>query len=315
MFEIIIPTLTLILAIFLLIKGADAFVDGAKQIGLSMGMSSFAIGVFIVGMGTSLPEFTSSLIAVLRGETAIVVANVVGSNITNILMVVGICSVIGGTILIKQDLLRSELPVFFIASAHFLLALWDGVIDRVEALLLLGTFLAYMWYIFIESRRGGEADNEVPIERPKIKHKSIIQVVLGLAGLLIGAKYSIDMIVHIGDFFSVPVTLISITVLAIGTSLPELFVSIQAIIKKENELSIGNIFGSNAFNMLLVIGVPGLIMPLVADPIVMELGLPVLLAASAIFFVSGLSKRIMRWEGIMMLLFFAFFIVKLFEFV
>jgi cation:H+ antiporter len=313
MIEIIAPIITLCIALFILIKGADAFIDGAKDVGASLGMSSFAIGVLIVGMGTSLPEFASSFAAALQGSTEIVIANVVGSNITNILLIVGIVALVGGTIRVKKDLLVSELPVFFIATTHFLLALWDGVIDRVEAFLLLGTFLAYLWYLFVES--ADDHPDAVSVVRPKLERKSVMLIVFGLVGLLVGAKYSVDMIVEIGTLLSVPVAFLSITVLAIGTSLPELLVSLKAVLKKEHELGIGNIFGSNVFNMLLVVGVPGVLMQLQADAIVMTLGLPVLLAASLILFVAGLSKRIMRWEGIMMVMFFAFFIVKLTAFV
>jgi cation:H+ antiporter len=119
------------------------------------------------------------------------------------------------------------------------------------------------------------------------------------------------MTVDIATLFSVPVGLVTIAAIAIGTSLPELFVSLQAMRNGEVELAIGNIFGSNAFNLLVVIGIPALISPLTSEPSILKVGLPILIAASAIFFVTGLSRQIMRWEGMMMLLFFAFFIIKL----
>ena len=309
--DILISLFILLVAIAVLVRGADIFVEGAKQIGAAAGMSRFAVGVLIVGFGTSLPEFASSLAGALQGSPEIVLANVVGSNITNILLIIGFITLIGGTVIIRQDLLKTELPVFFIATTHFLLSVWDGVVDRVESLLLLGTFTAYMWYLFVEAK----AEDDIEIvdkrsDRPKLKVASLGKVFFGLVTLLVGAKYSVDMVEEIGTALSVPIGLISITVLAIGTSLPELFVSLRAALKKEHELAVGNIFGSNAFNMLFVVGVPGIMMPLPADPIVMKLGLPVLLAASAILFVSGLSKRVMRWEGIMLLIFFGFFLVE-----
>lgn len=140
-------------------------------------------------------------------------------------------------------------------------------------------------------------------------------IVLGIAAVLIGAKFTVDMVVNIATAVKVPLGLVSIGAIAIGTSLPELFVSLQALKTGEAELAIGNIFGSNAFNILVVIGVPALITPLIADEVVMELGLGILLAASAILFVNGLARQIMRWEGIMMLLFFVFFLAKLVDFV
>jgi len=125
----------------------------------------------------------------------------------------------------------------------------------------------------------------------------------------------VEMAVNIATGLSVPLGLVSIGAIAIGTSLPELFVSLQAIKNKETDLAIGNIFGSNAFNILLVVGIPGLIAPLEAGEVVMELGLVVLLAASLILFVSGLARQVQKWEGVMMILFFVFFMVKLVEFI
>lgn len=300
----------LLIALFALVKGADTFVVGAKQVGASLGMSKFAIGVLIVGFGTSLPELASSVAAVLQGETAIVVANVVGSNITNILFIVGILATFGGRIVIKRELIKSELPIFFISTVHFLFVLYDGVVDRLESVLLLGTFAAYLWYMFYEARETQDVEI-MHSNKQYLKPTSLGFILLGLIAVLVGAEYTVDMVVNIATALSLPIGLVSIAAIAIGTSLPELFVSLQAIKTGDQELAIGNIFGSNAFNILVVIGLPALIMPLVADQVVMKLGIGVLLAASAIFFVSGLARQIMRWEGVMMLLFFVFFLIKL----
>jgi len=305
----------LMIALFVLVRGADIFVEGAKQVGSSLGMSKFAIGVLIVGFGTSLPELASSLAAAWSGATEIVVANVVGSNIANILLVVGVLALLGGPIIIKRDLIKSELPIFFISTALFLSVVVDGAIDRIEALLLLGVFAAYVWYLFAEAERSDDVDIIRTGPRPKLQWKSILYIILGILAVLFGAKYTVDMVINIATFLTVPVGLVSIIGIALGTSLPELFVSLRSIQEGETELAIGNIFGSNAFNILVVVGIPGLIIPLVADHVVMDLCLMILLASSAILFVAGLSRRIMRWEGVMLLLFFGFFILKLTQFV
>jgi len=281
---------------------------------VAFGMSSFAIGVLIVGLGTSVPELASSLAAVMAGTTEIVIANVVGSNITNILLIVGILAALGGPILISKNLLQTELPIFFIATVHFLASVYDGVIDRVESVLLVGTLTAYIWYLLSSSKEVGDAELD-PADRQKVQLTSIVFIVLGLTAVLVGAHYTVLMAVNIATGLSVPIGLVSIAAIAIGTSLPELFVSLQAIRNNEADLAIGNIFGSNAFNILMVVGVPGLFMPLVADVVVMDLGILILLAASLILFVTGLARQIQKWEGVMMLLFFAFFLVKLIEFV
>jgi cation:H+ antiporter len=169
--------------------------------------------------------------------------------------------------------------------------------------------------MFSEAEREDSVDIIRDGRRPYLRFKSIIFIVLGIVAVLIGAHFTVEMVINIATSLAVPLGLVSIFAIALGTSLPELFVTIQALKTNDAELAIGNIFGSNAFNILIVISIPALITPLTADAVVMELGLQVLLAASLIFFVNGLAKQIMRWEGLMMLIFFTFFIVKLSEFI
>ncbi len=314
--EILIWSVILLVAIFVLVRGAGYFVDGARNVGAVLGMSPFAIGVFIAGFGTSFPELASSFAAVIQGSTEIVVANAVGSNITNILLVVGAVVFLGGRITIKRDLIKSELPIFFIATAHFVAIIYDGVVDRVESLLLVATFAAYIWYLFAEA----EDEDHIELQkesgrRPRLQAKDIYWLVGGLVMVLIGAHYAIQMVVSIGTSLSVPVEVVSIAAIALGTSLPELFVAMKAVREGHGEFAIGSIFGSNAFNILMVVGIPGLFATLEVSKVVTDLGLPILLAASAIFFVNGLAKQIMRWEGLMMLIFFAFFLIKLVTFI
>lgn len=304
----------MVAALYVLVRGADLFVEGAKQIGAALGMSSFAIGVLIVGLGTSLPELASSIAAVLAGSTEIVIANAVGSNITNILLIVGVLAMLGGPVMINRNLLKTELPIFFIATVHFAASTYDGMVDRVEALLLFGTFCAYMWYLF-SSNNAAKKEMAVKNGNGKITIKNVVFVVAGIAAVLIGANYTVEMAVNIATGLSVPIGLVSIGAIAIGTSLPELFVSLQALKTGETDLAIGNIFGSNAFNILMVVGIPGLITPLLAGEVVMHLGLTVLIAASLILFVLGLARQVQRWEGVAMMIFFVFFLVKLVAFV
>lgn len=303
----------LLTALYVLVRGADLFVEGAKRIGASFGMSPFAIGVLIVGLGTSLPELASSLAAVMAGSTEIVIANAVGSNITNILLIVGVLATIGGPVIINKDLLKTELPIFFIATVHFVASIYDGQVDRIEALLLAGTFCAYIWYLFSSDH---DAKDEMSVEvRNGTTTKDVVFVIFGIAAVLLGAKFTVDMAVNIATGLSVPIGLVSIGAIAIGTSLPELFVSLQAIKNNETELAIGNIFGSNAFNILMVVGIPGLISTLHAGEVVMKLGMGVLIAASLILFINGLARQVQRWEGVAMLIFFLFFLIKLIDFV
>jgi len=248
---------------------------------ISITPSAARIGVLIVGLGTSLPELASSLAAVAAGTTEIVIANAVGSNITNILLIVGVLAMLSGPVMINKNLLKTELPIFFIATVHFAASVYDGMIDRIEALLLFGTFCAYMWYLF-SSNNAAKKEMAVKNGNGKITLKSVVFVVTGITAVLLGANYTVEMAVNIATGLSIPIGLVSIGAIAIGTSLPELFVSLQAMKTGETDLAIGNIFGSNAFNILMVVGIPGLIMPLEAGEVVMQLGIAVLIAASAI---------------------------------
>ena len=304
----------LVASLYILVKGSDFFVAGAKQVGSALGMSSFAIGVLIVGIGTSLPELASSIAAVMAKSTEIVVANAVGSNITNILLIIGVLAALGGPVMIDRNLLKTELIIFSIATIHFISSIHDGVVDRIEALLLFSTFCAYIWYLF----SAGNTDKEklaIENDQGKITPKNIALVIGGIIAVLVGAKFTVDMAINIAEGLAIPLGLVSIGAIAIGTSLPELFVSLQALKSGDTDLAIGNIFGSNAFNILIVVGIPGLIMSLNADEVVMNLGVPVLIAASLILFVIGLARQIQRWEGVAMLIFFAFFLIKLVTFV
>lgn len=302
-------------ALFVLVRSSELFLAGAKHIGNSFGLSKFTIGVLIVAFGTSLPELASSIFAVLQGSPEVVIASVVGSNVTNILLIVGLLALISGRIVINQELIKTELPIFFIATALFVVMLYDGVVDSIEGGLLVTTFAVFAWYLLSEARKAKQihVENVRAKKHPHIQidYKSIIYIVVGIIGVLIGAHYTVEMTVSMATALFVPVGLISIAALSIGASLPELFVSLHALKDGEVELAVGNIFGSNVFNILVVAGIPALIAPLTVEPIIMIVGLPILIAASAIFFVTGLSKQVLRWEGIMMLLFFVFFVIKL----
>jgi cation:H+ antiporter len=293
-------------SLYVLIKGADLFLDGAKQVGRALGMSAFAIGILIIGFGTSLPELASSIAAVLQGSTELVAANVVGSNITNILLIVGLMAVIAGRLAFNQDILKTELPLFVISQAILVAVIIDGNVDRIDAGFVLAIFAAYLWYIIVESKQGEE-----DATRPKLRLPVFGLMAFGLVAVLVGAHYTVEMAVNIATALAVPIGLVSITAVAIGTSLPELMVGIQSVRKRDMEMAVGNIFGSNTFNALVVLGIPALIAPLVVDTVVLGLGIWFMLAASLMIFVIGLSRQVMRWEGLMMLIFFAYFLTKL----
>jgi len=305
----------LVIALFALIRGSDTFVEGARHIGTDIGMSKFAVGVFVIGFGTSLPELATSLTAAFSEQPGIVVANVIGANINDILLIVGILAVFGGRIIVKRDLIKAELPVFLASSALFFMTIYDGTVTRTEALLLLGTFVTYVWYLFYEANA---EDHVHLINNQNHSHwrtRSLMFMFLGSIGVLIGAYYTIAMVINIAAILAVPISIISILAISMGTSLPELSVSIQAVRKGEQEMALGNIYGSCVLNFLVVLSIPALFTTLEADIVSMQLGLGILAVATIIFFISGLAKQVLRWQGMMMLLIYVFFIVELIQFI
>jgi len=320
-----------IASLAVLVKGADWLLQSAEKIGLALGISPFIVGVTIVGLGTSCPELISSIVATMKGVTEIVTAGAIGSNIANILLVVGIAAIIGRRLIISKSLIDLDLPLLAISTVLFLGTAWDKQITFAEAIILLIAYVIYLLYTFLHkedktdeiyevlpgrpSRRKLRTENinkKGAIKRPKIIAKDIIMLIIGIIALFIGAKYLIDSVIKLSEILNIGAGVISLAAVALGTSLPELLVSARAAFQGKSEVALGNIFGSNVFNLLVVVGVPGLIRNLQIDETTFALGLPVLLVATFLFIISGISRRIHIWEGAMYLLVYIFFIGKLF---
>ena len=307
-------------SLFVLTKGANVFIANAEKVGIWIGLPPFVIGVLIVGVGTSLPELAGAIAAVFQGATEIVTANAIGSNITNILLVIGVLATVGGKLVTTKDLIDIELPLFAIATTLFIGVAFDGSVTIIEAALLFATFVIYLVYLLTHEKNNGESEvvaekeKEVHKEKRKTtpKFKTLLFLGIGLIGLLIGAHFLIRSVIEVAGLIGVGVGVISLTAIALGTSLPELFVSLQALRSKKIDLAIGNIFGSNAFNILMAVGIPGLLGTLVLDEKTLTIGLPIMAAASFIFLIATVSRNIYRWEGMMFLVFYAFFVLKLF---
>lgn len=302
----------LAISLVILVKGADSFVDASEKIGRHFKLSPFIIGVLLVGIGTSLPEFASAMVALFTGNTEIIAANAVGSNITNILLVMGALAVLAKEIVIKQNLLISELSIFVVSTALFISVAFDGTITIFESILLAVAFVIYFSYTLVGNGKNAPAaaKYKAEIEKGKVTWKTIAAFVLGLGGVLLGARFLIESVVHIADILDVSTGVIAITVVALGTSLPELFVSLSALRSGNTEVAIGNIFGSNAFNILFAVGIPGLFGTLLLDAQTLSVGIPILAVASFIFVISGIAQRVYRWEGLLFLVYYAFFIIK-----
>ncbi|MBT9144059.1 MAG: Inner membrane protein YrbG [Dehalococcoidia bacterium] len=315
----IILIIIFIISLVVLIKGADLFLVSAERIGLALGLSPFIVGVTIVAIGTSFPELFTSMIATFRGFTEIVPANVIGSNIANILLIVGISAIIGKKISVTKNLIDIDLPLLATGTAVMMIVIipWGGEglakITRLEAIILVITYGAYFLYtIFHKDERHLEGKDDQP-EKSKISAKDIILLIIGIIALSLGANYLIDSVVEIATLMGIAVGVISILAVAVGTSLPELMVSVRAALQKKPEVALGNIFGSNIFNSFVVLGLPGIFREIYIDSPTLLIGFPVMLLATLLFVISGISRRIHNWEGIFFLSLYVLFVIKVIE--
>ncbi len=312
-----------IVSLTVLVKGADWLIEGGEKIGLAFGLSPFIIGVTIVSIGTSFPELVSSLAATFQGATEIVVANATGSNIANILLVVGISSVVGRRLVVTKSLIDLDLPLLAISTVLFLGVIWDKQVTFGEALLMFITYGIYLLYTILHKDIDEAEKTEIPLSETKDKKKKSVRpkfaikdfglFFLGMICLIFGAKYLIESLVNLSAMLNIATGLIAITAVAIGTSLPELIVSVKAAFHNKSEIALGNILGSNVFNSLVVIGVPGLFRTLTVDNQTFTVGIPVMALATLLFIISGISKKIYIWEGAFYLVLYILFIAKLFN--
>lgn len=318
-----------LISLAVLVKGADWLIGSAKKIGLALGLSPFVVGVTIVGVGTSFPELISSFMAILRGVTDVVVANAIGSNIANILLIVGISAVIGKRLIVTKSLIDLDLPLLAIGTVLLLGIVWDKQITFGESLLMFITYGVYLLYTVLhkdtedtneifevlpsrqERRKYITAHKKEEFTRPKLVAKDFILLIVGILSLVFGAKYLIDALVNLSTILNIATGVIAITAVAVGTSLPELLVSAKAAFQKKSEIALGNIFGSNVFNALIVIGLPGLFKTLAIDSQTFAIGVPTMALATLLFVISGISRQIHMWEGAFYLSVYALFIAKL----
>ena len=249
---IIIQVVLLLVGFVFLIKGSDFFVDGASSIAALLKIPTIIVGLTIVALGTSAPEAAVSITSSLTGSNALAVSNVIGSNLFNMLMVIGIAALLS-ELLMEKSVLEKDLPFLVgitLLWAVFIIIGWD--ITNIEGIILLLILVAYIFYLVRDAKKSSEATE---VEEPKFTlPKSIIFILVGLAGIIIGGDLVVDSASAIAIALGMSETLVGLTIVAIGTSLPELVTSITALKKGENQLVIGNVIGSNIFNILFVLG-------------------------------------------------------------
>lgn len=250
--SILLQFVLLIVGFVFLIKGSDFFVDGASSIASLLKIPTIIVGLTIVAFGTSAPEAAVSITSAITGNNAMAVSNVIGSNLFNILMVIGISALLG-ELLMEKDVLNKDLPFLVgitVLFAAFIIIGWN--VSQIEGIILLIILIAYVSHLIKSAKK---SDNANVVEKPKFTLPySILFIIIGLAGIIIGGDLVVNSASDIAIAFGMSETLVGLTIVAIGTSLPELVTSLTALKKGENQLVIGNVIGSNIFNILFVLG-------------------------------------------------------------
>ena len=282
-----IQLILLIVGFILLIKGSDFFVDGSSNIASILKIPTLIVGLTIVAFGTSAPEAAVSITSSLSGNNALAVSNVIGSNLFNMMLIIGLCALLR-ELKIGRDVLNKDLPFLVVITAilsGFIMIGWS--ISRVEGIILFLLIIGYVSYLVYSAKNTKEAQI---VEKPKMSLlRSIIYIVGGVAGIIIGADFVVDSASYIAIAFGMSETLVGLTIVAIGTSLPELVTSLTALKKEENQLIIGNVIGSNIFNILFVLGASSIISPITINPN-MIVDIALMLGVTILFFIFGKTQ-------------------------
>ncbi|MGL5335215.1 MAG: calcium/sodium antiporter [Enterovibrio sp.] len=313
-------SILLVVGLILLMWSADKLVYGSSAVARNFGISPLIIGMTIIAFGSSAPEMVVSASAAFDGKTDIAVGNVLGSNITNIALIIG-CSALLRPLLINSTIIRKELPMMLVITLGCGAILWDSQLARIEGLILIGAFIIFSLIML----KGARANDLTPALNPSIgaenpseqtdiaqtaandaaaqekisNLKAAFWIVVGLTLLILSANLIIENAVIIAKAFGLSDLVIGLTIIAIGTSLPELAASVASVLKQEDDMAVGNIIGSNIFNILIVMGLPALINPAKLSPFAMHRDFYIMLIFSVLLFVFSFGKKrvINRFEG------------------
>ncbi len=308
---LILPSIMLIIGLALLVWSSDFFIDGAASVAVRYNVSPLIIGAVIIGFGTSSPEIVVAIIASLEGNPGLAVGNAVGSNITNIGLVLGVTAMIAA-IAVKSDFIKREMPILLIITILTVVLMLDYKLGVVDGIILLTALALTLTWIIRRNKNISPDDplaaeiNQELEDLPKLsKGRGFFYLIGGLVLLVISARMMVWGAVEIAEFFEVPDLIIGLTIIAIGTSLPELAASISAALKGELDMMIGNILGSNLFNLLAVLAVPAILAPSLIDNDLLKRDLPILLGFTVMMLLVALPFRgtasISRFKGIFLL--------------
>lgn len=316
-----ISIILIIIGFVLLVKGADFLVDGASKLAKRFHIPEIVIGLTIVSMGTSMPELFVSITSAIEGHSDMAIGNVVGSNIVNLFFILGLSAIVK-SIAFKRETRLIEIPLCLVVSIIFMIVCNIGQdITRVEAIILLALFIMFIIYTIVMSFKGEEFDKEDNVEEEKDNDKSknsalkdIVFIILGVVALKFGGDLAVNNAVNVAQILGLSEKIIGVTILAIGISLPELVTSVSSAMKGKSDIAIGNIIGSNIFNMLFIIGVSALINPIAynisynKDMIILIIGTVIL----SLFPLIPPKNKMSRMNGIIFTIMYLAYMVSLF---
>lgn len=291
-----------LVGLLLVVKGADFLTDGASSIARKFKVSTLLIGLTIVSLGTSLPELVVSSVSAMKGSSDMALGNVVGSNMFNTLAIVGVTALFC-PIVCKKDLLLRDIPVNVLVTCTLFVMVYFcngiGILTRMEGITLLTIFVIYMGFTIYTSLKSSKRTEEAPVEAPMSIWKAIVLIVLGLTALVFGGDWFVDGAAGIAAELGVSESVIALTIVSAGTSFPELATSVVAARKGDTDMAMGNVVGSNIFNIMFILGVASVINPIAAKNISI-IDFKILLFSIlllTVFCVVGKRHRIGRWQG------------------
>lgn len=309
---VVIQLALLVVGFVFLVKGADWFVEGAGKVAEKFGIPQLVIGLTIVAMGTSLPEAAVSVSAALKGSADITVGNVVGSNILNVLIILGLTAVIR-PVAVQKSTVKYEIPFMALISALLLgIGYVDHVVGRADGVILWVLFIAYLLYLLKMTKSGETVLEDIPGDDADMPvWKMLLLIIIGAAAIVLGADLAVDSASELARIFGMSERLIGLTIVALGTSLPELVTSVTASVKGKADIAVGNIVGSNIFNILFVVGTSALITPVVYAPDFLVDSIVCIAAVILLWLCVFKNRRLGRAGGAVMLVGYAVYFVYL----
>jgi cation:H+ antiporter len=299
--------------LLLLVFGAEIMVRGAVELALRARISPLVVGLTVVSMGTSAPELLVSLLAAMKGSSTIAIGNVVGSNIANISMVLGACILIY-PIEVDRDAYRIHWPVMMLVTLLFTAMLWNDDIAFGEGALLVLLLLVYVIWMIRASRKAADQPGTHPVKVTTPLWRSLVFVLAGIAGLAFGADLFVEGAVGIARTLGVSEQLIGVTIVAVGTSMPELVTSLLAALRKQSDISIGNLVGSNIFNLLGIIGISAMVLPISVDHTAFLMDLAAMAVIALLLYpLMRMGNKLGRWQGALLLIAYTAYVVMVIQ--